>query len=185
VTASDRSPQVAGEPECLPGLPQPGDTVSIVKLRPDGTEGTRYPGTVLPGRPGWLVAHAVWGRDRLDLGYLVFEPEDYFIEYFALHDPFNVFALYSDQGELKGWYCNVTHPTRVASNEVAWHDLYLDVIVYPDGQLLLLDEDELAEAGVEQSDPSLFAVILDGSRKLQALARERAYPFCDDHSGLF
>lgn len=176
---------MAGESEHSPAFPQPGDTVSIVKLRPDGTEGTRYPGTVLPGQPGWLVAHAVWGRDRLELGYLTFDPDDQFVEYFALHAPYNAFALYSHRRELKGWYCNVTYPTRVTSHEVAWHDLFVDVIVYPDGRLLILDEDELAEAGIEQTDPALFAMILEGSRCLQRLARQRAYPFCDDLTSMF
>jgi hypothetical protein len=160
-------------------LPRPGTEVTIVKLRPDGSEAASYPGLVLPGRPGWLVARATWARPRLDLGYLVFEPDDVFIEYFALDAPFNAFALFGRDEELKGWYCNVTEPTRVEGSRVSWRDLYLDVIVYPDGRQLLLDEDELEESGLDISAPDRYQVIREGAAELARRARHAEYPFCD------
>ena len=122
---------------------------------------------------------ANWVHGRMDLGYLVFEPDDLLDEYFALERPYNAFALYRSSGEFVGWYCNVTHPTAVAAQTISWHDLYVDVIVYPDGRTLVLDEDELAEAGVAQRDPALHALILDARDELLRLAAERAYPFSE------
>lgn len=155
------------------------DVLTIVKLRPDGTEATRYPGKALPSPPGWLVAEAVWTTRRVDLGYLVFDVGDRLIEYFALDQPLNVFRLHSGTGELKGWYANVTHPTYVDGLTVSWHDLYLDLVVYPDGRTLLLDEDELADAKIAESDPELYRLILNGKDRLLQLALTNSYPFSE------
>jgi predicted RNA-binding protein associated with RNAse of E/G family len=155
------------------------DEVTIVKLRPDGNEATRYPGKALPSPPGWLVAEAVWTTKRVDLGYLIFDVGDRLIEYFAIDQPLNVFRLHGNNGELKGWYANVTHPTYVDGLTISWHDLYLDVVVYPDGSTLLLDEDELAEAMIAESNPELFRLIMDGKDRLLDLARSNSYPFSE------
>lgn len=115
----------------------------------------------------------------MDLGYLTFLNGDVLDEYFALHRPYNAFALFRANGEFAGWYCNVTHPTTVAESEIHWHDLYLDVIVYPDGQTLVLDEDELEESGIETSNPALHAMILAGRDELLELVKSNAYPFSE------
>ena len=118
-----------------------GTTVSIVKLKPDGSEAIRYSGEVISAPTGWVAARCPWRQRRVDLGYLVFEPNDIFLEYFSLTDSFNAFAVHTPSGELKGWYCNVTLPSWVEDDTVYWHDLYIDVVAYPDGRILVLDED--------------------------------------------
>ena len=153
------------------------DEYTIVKLRPDGSEAARYSGAPLASQPGWVAARAVWRYRRLDAGYLIFEPGDEFDEYFALEQMFNAFALYRGGREFIGWYCNVTHPTTVRDGTIFWHDLYIDLIVYPDGRLLVLDEDELAESQLEHTDPALHARILAARDDLLALAATDAYPF--------
>jgi Protein of unknown function (DUF402) len=156
-----------------------GTPVTIVKLRPDGSEAIRYPGSVIASPCDWVTAQAPWRQRRVDLGYLVFEPEDILLEYFSLSEPFNVFAIYTHEGTLKGWYSNVTHPSWVVDDNIYWHDLYIDVIAYPDGKLLVLDEDELAAAGVERSDPELFQLIVRARDRLIQLASDNAYPFSE------
>lgn len=153
------------------------DRCEIVKLRPDGSEATRYEGVFLDAPAGWVAARAVWGYRRLDAGYLLFEPGDVLDEFFALERPYNAFALYRGGAELVGWYCNVTHPTMLHAGEICWHDLYIDLIVYPDGRLLVLDEDELDESGLEHSDPTLHGMILAARDELLALAAAGGYPF--------
>ena len=56
-----------------------------------------------------------------------------------------MFQVYSEAGELKGWYCNVTKPARVDGDELTFVDLALDLWVWPDSRYLVLDEDEFAE----------------------------------------
>src|ERR687885_906542 len=157
----------------------PGTWVTVQKLSPDGSEATRYPGQVVPGRGHWIVVRAEWGWPRLDLGCLDFEPGDRFQEYFSPDQPFNAFAVFTPDGRFKGWYCNVAYPTRNEDDQIYWHDLYIDIIVCPDGRTVVLDEDELAASGLEQRDPGLYRFILDARAGLEMLIRKRAYPFCE------
>jgi hypothetical protein len=152
---------------------------TVVKLRPSGVEATRYAGTRIDAPAGWIAVRAQWVHGRMDLGYLVFEADDWLGEFFAIEKPYNAFALYRASGVFAGWYCNVTHPTQVVGRTITWHDLYVDVIVYPDGRTLVLDEDELAESGLEQHDPALHASILRARDELLDLAAARAYPFSE------
>lgn len=154
-------------------------TYSVVKHAPDGRELARYPGTPIPSRSGWVAVRSEWNHGEYDPGYLHFRNGDYLDEYFALSRPYNAFALFRESGEFQGWYCNVTQPTHVSGGEIHWHDLYVDVIVYPDGRTLVLDEDELAESELEASDPTLHATILDARDELLQLARDHSYPFSE------
>lgn len=156
-----------------------GQELRIVKLRPDGTEAATYGGTLVTAGTSWVVAHAVWTFRRMDLGYLLFEPDDYLLEYFSTIEPFNAFALFSPGETFKGWYCNVTYPTTIAGNTVYWHDLYVDVVQQPDGTILVLDEDELAESLLHKTDPDLHRMILDARDSVVTMMREQQYPFSE------
>jgi hypothetical protein len=158
-------------------LPTPGSQVTIVKLKPDGCEAIRYPGETICSHEGWIAARAPWEQRRVDLGYLVFEPGDVFYEYFSLDQPFNAFAIFTYEGKLKGWYCNVTLPSWVSDRTIYWHDLYIDVIAYPDGRTLVLDEDELTDSGLEESEPDKYRMILDARDTLLSMVKRRTYPF--------
>jgi protein associated with RNAse G/E len=139
----------------------------------------RYPGLVLSNLHPWIAVRAEWSLPRVDLGYLDFEPGDFLHEYFSPDHPFNAFAVFAPDGRLKGWYCNVTYPARIEGEQISWQDLYIDIILCPDGRTAVLDEDELAEAGLEQTDPGLFRFILDARDALGQRIQERAYPFSE------
>jgi len=157
-----------------------GTCVDIVKLKPDGSEAIRYPGSVIASPSGWVAVQAPWGQRRVDLGYLVFEPNDIFLEFFSLREPLNVFSIFTHDGVLKGWYCNVTRPSWVSDRTIYWHDLYIDVVAYPDdARPLVLDEDELAEAAVEQRDPALFQLICAARTRLLQMVATCEYPFTE------
>ena len=158
---------------------EPGSELSIVKLRPDGSEAARYPGTLVETSPGWVVARATWTFRRMDLGYMIFEPGDYLYEYFATVEPFNAFVLFSPDNVFKGWYCNITHPTMVRGDTVYWHDLYVDVVQKCDGEILVLDEDELADSGLRQRDPELHELIVNTRDIIVKKIQTRGYPFSE------
>jgi hypothetical protein len=152
---------------------------TVVKLRPHGSEAARYVGTELPAPDGWIAVQARWRYPRVDIGHLVFEPGDVLDEYFALERPYNAFAVYRSSSGFAGWYCNVTHPTIVNGDTIYWHDLYVDVIVRPDGDVIVLDEDELAAARLDERDPALHALILAARDELLARIAAREYPFSE------
>ena len=153
--------------------------IEIVKMSPSGKKPVRYTGTLIDSPKDWIAARAEWVHGDMDLGYMTFLNGDYLDEYFALKRPYNAFALYRAHGEFVGWYCNVTHPTVVIGDEVQWHDLYIDVIAYPDGRTLVLDEDELEESGLKTSDPKLHTMIVEARDELLEMVAARAYPFSE------
>jgi predicted RNA-binding protein associated with RNAse of E/G family len=65
----------------------------------------------------------------------------------------------------------------VDGETLAWHDLWLDLIVKADGSFVVRDQDELAESGIEQSDPHLHAAVLAACNELVRRAELREFPF--------
>ena len=60
------------------------------------------------------------------------------------HDrPYNCYHWLDRQARTLGHYFNVGLTDTIAPELVAWRDLIVDVIVRPDGQIDVLDEDEL------------------------------------------
>jgi predicted RNA-binding protein associated with RNAse of E/G family len=56
-------------------------------------------------------------------------------------------VMYDDNLRILEWYIDITKSNFIDEyGEPAIDDLYLDVVVYPDGEYILLDEDELRQA---------------------------------------
>lgn len=160
-----------------------GRSLTVVKLAPDGSEVTRYPGVVSEAGAvaPWVAVAATWVTKVVNLDGLTFVPGDTMYEFFSPVDPFNVFAVFSPEGVLRGWYANVTHPasldTATDPPTLRWHDLYVDVVALPDGRVTVRDEDELAESRLATTDPLLHARILAARDELLRLVALRAFPF--------
>lgn len=154
-------------------------TVEIIKHAPASGMQTQYAGQAIPARDGWVAARCDWVHGFVDLDVLKFRPGDVLYEYFALDDHFNAFAILRPSGELEGWYCNVTHPTTVEDCTIHWHDLYVDVLVTGERDIVVLDEDELEASGLEHSDPALYQSVLIARDRLLEMATSNAYPFSE------
>lgn len=58
-----------------------------------------------------------------------------------------VTTMYDDAGAVLQWYIDICRAHGVDETGMPWFDdLYLDIIVYPDGGVVVLDEDELDAA---------------------------------------
>ena len=155
----------------------------VVKLAPDGAEVARYPAEVVSrtADDAWVVVRAIWGYRQVDVAGLAFAPGDVLAEWFSPRHDFNAFAVHAPDGRFKGWYANVAFPARLDAGAspplLTWHDLYVDVIVLPDGAPVVHDEDELAESGLAQSDPELHERILRARDELLDRHERRLPPF--------
>ena len=55
--------------------------------------------------------------------------------------------IINDKNEILQWYFDIAKDTGMTENGVPYiDDLYLDVILYPSGELKMIDQDELQEA---------------------------------------
>ncbi len=116
----------------------------IRKLDYRGRELISYPARRLFQVPDALLMRAVWDRPPMDLEYVRLEPGDLWLETFYADRWYNVFEIRAPDGRLKGRYCNITRPARIAPGEICAEDLALDLWVDPDGRTRVLDEEEFA-----------------------------------------
>ena len=105
--------------------------------------------------------HTLKPKKTLDHGYSC-----YFLE-----RGFKVSKFYDREGNLISWYCDITDQ-QFNEEENAWifTDLLVDVIVYPDGSVRVVDLDELADALRDGlMDPSQLQITLRHTDKLLSL----------------
>ncbi|MCL4465531.1 MAG: DUF402 domain-containing protein [Chloroflexi bacterium] len=69
--------------------------------------------------------------------------------------PYNVFHWQLPDGTTEAYYFNLADRTCLREGEAEWRDLVVDVMATPDGQVRVLDEDEL----LADLDPALRAGI--------------------------
>lgn len=118
--------------------------ITVTKKDAQGKPKIQYKGKVVERLPHRVVIQASWTLPPKELGYTTFEPGDQFIEYYYTDHWFNIFDISSADGVHKGWYCNVTEPAVISDDHIEQVDLLLDVWVSPQGETLILDEDEFA-----------------------------------------
>ena len=148
--------------------------ITIRKLDHTGRQVTAYPGQALRRDASTIVLRTSWNRAPLDVGYVVLEPGDRWTEYFYADRWYNIFEIRAGGGRLKGWYCNITRPACVTADEVSAEDLALDLWVAPDGETLVLDEDEFAALPLS---PTEREAAKNGLAELQAMVRQKTPPF--------
>ena len=86
-------------------------------------------------RPFMVGETCLYDNGYSEIGFL---PDD---EYW------NLWAMYDDHGDIIEWYFDITRKNAVDEDGKPYcDDLYLDAVLMPDGQILVLDEDELKDA---------------------------------------
>lgn len=96
---------------------------------------------------------------------------------YFLERGFKVSKFYDHDGNLISWYCDIIkYDYDAASNTYIFTDLLVDIIVYPDNSVRVVDLDELADAardGLISSEDLQLA--LRRSDKLLALIYKGAF----------
>lgn len=133
------------------------DKITIIKNDHKGNEVWRYTGRVIDQTDDGLVVEALFNRTDLLFNGVLLKDGDRFIEFYSRKKWFNIYEIYDrDDEQLKAYYCNITRPARWENGCLQYDDLALDLLVYPDGKQLALDEDEfmalnLSDLEVEQA----------------------------------
>lgn len=154
--------------------------ITVRLLKPFKNRTITYQGEPVMRRDNEIVIRARWSEQMgvVDLGYVTFEPGDYLYEHFYTERWYNVYELRSPDGQLKGWYCNITRPAVFAEDVIESEDLDIDLYVSPDRRtIVVLDEEEYAAHGLETSEPETHRAVLRAIAQLQQLAAEGLPPF--------
>jgi predicted RNA-binding protein associated with RNAse of E/G family len=144
--------------------------VTIIKNNHLGQEVWHYQGKLLTRSAKGMLFEACFNHSDIDFNGIHLKEGDRFLELYPFNRYFNIYEIYDrDSGLLKGWYCNVTRPVRVKEEEISYDDLALDLLVYPDGRQLVLDEDEFAALPLNTRERQAAR---DGLMELQELFRK-------------
>ncbi|MFB7180838.1 DUF402 domain-containing protein [Streptomyces sp. NPDC056257] len=147
-----------------------------VVLTKAGRTKIRYPATRVADDGDRISVRAPWAAEGVrDFGFVRFEPGDVFVEHFWRTRWYAIKEVWTGDGVLKGWYCDVTRPALVRAGEILVEDLDLDLWVSADvTSVLRLDEDEFAESGLATSDPEAAAQAVRALDALDDQARSTA-----------
>jgi len=140
-------------------------SITVLKLNLAGQETWRYTGRVLERHADRIVLEAHFNRDDIPFHGILLRRGDRFVETFYSDRWYNVFEMHDcDDDRLKGWYCNIGRPADIGEETVSYIDLALDLLVYPDGRQLVLDEDEFGELALS---PEVFRQARQALEELQ------------------
>ena len=69
----------------------------------------------------------------------------YTIAYYWRDRPYNLYVWRDIKGKYLGSYFNIVKNTQIKDEVVSFEDLIIDIMVLPNGEYFILDEDELPE----------------------------------------
>ncbi len=143
--------------------------ITVIKLDHAGVEKRRYSGCVLARGETWVQLEAPFTLPEVDVAGMVLRQGDRFVEWFYADRWYNIFEIHErDDDQLKGWYCNVCRPARLGDDEISAEDLALDLLVWPDGRQVVLDEDEFAALPLAETDRAAALTALYALRRMVA-----------------
>lgn len=120
--------------------------ISIIKLDYMGLEIIRYSGVIIERGLNHTVLEADFDREDTPVGKITLRRGDRFIETYYADRWYNIFEIHDGSSDhVKGWYCNIGYPAEITETQISYRDLALDLLVYPDGEQLVLDEDEFKD----------------------------------------
>lgn len=141
-------------------------SIVVVKNNHRGEEVWRYPGVVQKQTQSGILIEAFFNHSDVEFNQIHLKKGDRFLEVYPFGKWFNVYEIYErDDGKLKCWYCNFTRPVKISDQQVMFDDLALDLLVYPDGRQLILDEEEFADLHLPEEEREQ---VWEGLRALQA-----------------
>ncbi len=117
--------------------------IKVQKKNLAGEVTWQYEGVLLRQEQNAVVLEALFNRPDTPFMDIVLKRNDRFVETFYSDRWYNIFEIYDrDDGQIKGWYCNIGKPAVIEDGTVSYVDLALDLWVSPDGKQSVLDEDE-------------------------------------------
>ena len=129
------------------------DSLIVLKLDVNGRETWRYPALLLARDGASVTIEAFFNRDDLPFHGILLGRNDRFVETYYTDRWYNIFEVHAREDDhIRGWYCNITRPASVTASAIAYIDLALDLLVYPDGKQLVLDEDEFAALPLPEAE---------------------------------
>lgn len=154
------------------------EEVVVIKRNTNYQETWRYTGQILRRYPQAVLLEAQFNRDDTPFHGILLGRGDRFVEIYYTDRWYNIFEMHDREDDrVKGWYCNVSRPAELTDGQISYVDLALDLLIYPDGHMLVLDEDEFAALAL---DEATHASALAGLEALKRVFQQPGkFPFVE------
>lgn len=117
--------------------------ITVSKRNEKGEETWRYSGRLVEQKDSRIVIEAFFDRPDTPFHGTILGYGDRFVEYYYTDRWYNVYEIHAREDDhIRCWYCNIACPAKMEGDVLSYVDLALDLIVFPDGRQLVLDEDE-------------------------------------------
>ena len=148
--------------------------IKVQKKNPAGEVTYEYEGVLLSRDANSITLEALFNREDMPFMDVVLKKGDRFVEHYYADRWYNIFAVYDrDDGQIKGWYCNIGKPALIDDGVVSYVDLALDLWVSVNGKQTVLDEDEFEKLDLNEE---LSAGALNGLNELKLLFKNNEPP---------
>ena len=148
--------------------------IKVQKKNPAGEVTYEYEGVLLSRDGNSITLEALFNREDMPFMDVVLKKGDRFVEHYYTDRWYNIFAVYDrDDGQIKGWYCNIGKPAVIDDGVVSYVDLALDLWVSVNGKQTVLDEDEFEKLDLNEE---LSAGALNGLNELKLLFKNNEPP---------
>ena len=123
--------------------------ITVSKRNEKGEETWRYQGKLLEQGKDYLLLEAFFDRTDTKIEEMLLAKGDRFVETYYTDRWYNIFEIH-DRGndQLRGWYCNIGCPAEINRDTLSYVDLALDLLVFPDGHQIVLDEEDFAKLDI-------------------------------------
>ncbi|GAB1779133.1 MULTISPECIES: ribonuclease FAU-1 family protein [Priestia] len=100
-------------------------------------------------------------------------PRDaYTLAYFWSEQPYNLYVWRDKNGSYLGSYFNIVKNTTIAGAMVSFEDLIIDILIFPNGEYFILDEDELPVSLNEFEDGFAYQALQTLINSVEPLLQE-------------
>jgi protein associated with RNAse G/E len=99
-------------------------------------------------------------------------------EFYWLNGWFNVFRFHESDGSLRNFYCNINMPPEFKNSVLDYVDLDIDVLVWRDFSVQILDTDEFEENSLKYGySKEIKNKTNESLDKILNLIKKRDFPF--------
>ncbi|WP_372369262.1 DUF402 domain-containing protein [Candidatus Uabimicrobium sp. HlEnr_7] len=123
------------------------NSLTIHKCDHQGNDVFRYQAQCIHSNKQRMIVQASFVSHKdYDIFGLQLKNGDKCIEAFYFEKWYNIFEIYDgESNDIRGWYCNITKPIVIKDSHLYYYDLALDIIAFPNGRKIVVDEDEFIE----------------------------------------
>lgn len=132
-------------------IPNPAKPLTIIKHHAGTDKIYTWSAQLLSATSNSRRVNAWFSGNPGNAGKVLIEPGDRFVEHYFTDRWYNCWRIYEGQSDiLKCHYLNLSRPAVFTEESIEWEDLALDLVVYPDGEQVLLDQEEFEQLNLDE-----------------------------------